>query len=828
MNSPNEEPNEAMLDRAIREIRSQAADPAVEEAAAARVWARLEQMPLEGCADFQALIPDYRAGKLAGSRAVLLEDHLHQCVACRRVMYPVHSLPERRPASHPGRYTRWAVAAALAIGVGLSAWGVVSYMSNVPSGSRARVETVEGTLLRVSEQRVGPALAGEEVSAGAALRTARDSDAFVRLEDGSLVEMSDRSEFRVTRSGKDLTVHLNRGRILVQAAKRRAGHLYVATRDCRVAVTGTVFSVNAGLKGSRVTVVEGAVLVAQAGQERILRPGQQYVSDTSVEQVPVRDEIAWSRNLDAHLALLQAASTLGQRLDAAHFPDLRYASTLLPLLPAETVVFASLPNLSKPLGEVQQVFHEKVQGNPALAEWWQQNGAKSDAEIAKLHTLSDYLGNEIVMAAVRKDNGSPGTPVFLAEVTRSGLEQFVAASGWPLRLAVSGKVAVFAADSATLQQVAAAVAGQGGFASTPFGTQVAAIYRDGIGLLLAADLSSIGKRVVGQPRALPLNSSPPQYVMVLQREVAGKPDTRAILSFAGARTGMASWLASPAPMAALDFLTPEAALVSAFVVKSPAAIVDELIAWHKAANPDFPQTLAKMESELGIQIRADLAAPLGAEYVLAQDGPALPTPAWKLAVEVDDPMRLQATIQKLVETANRNLTQHGKPAVQFSQETAGGRTYYTLALAQGGPLTEAHYVFTDGYLLMAPSRVLLDRAIQTRASGNTLARSAGFLALLPHDHYPNVSALLYQNVGASLAPLVQGLGAGTTLTPQQQQAVQSLGAQLKTSLVAAYGESDRITVAGTGSLFNLGLNNFGWLGLFQNSGTRRLGPAYRQ
>ena len=94
--------------------------------------------------------------------------------------------------------------------------------------------------------------AGQELPDNVEIRTAKDSDAMLQLRDGSVVELRERSGYSASQAGADLTIHLDRGSIIVEAAKRRSGHLFVATADCRVAVTGTVFSVSAGVNGSRV------------------------------------------------------------------------------------------------------------------------------------------------------------------------------------------------------------------------------------------------------------------------------------------------------------------------------------------------------------------------------------------------------------------------------------------------------------------------------------------------------------------------------------------------------------------------------------------------
>ena len=45
--------------------------------------------------------------------------------------------------------------------------------------------------------------------------------------------------------------------------------------------------------------------------------------------------------------------------------------------------------------------------------------------------------------------------------------------------------------------------------------------------------------------------------------------------------------------------------------------------------------------------------------------------------------------------------------------------------------TVAQYTFANGYMIVAPNRALLLEALQTHDSGNSLARSAAFKALLP-------------------------------------------------------------------------------------------------
>ena len=238
MNHAEFKPMDPALEQAVTEIRDDAVDAAVIEAAAARVWARLSAAAkqaadhIRGCADFQALIPEYRAGRLPEARATLLKDHLHECVACRQVYEGrVVAMPRSAPARRVNYSVRWAAAAAVVAAAGLSVWFAVDQYGG--HTGRAIVQAVNGTCMRSPPTGIRSA-GGRAGSAGRRRNPHRQGfRRHAATRDGSMVELRERSGFSTSQAASDLTIRLSRGSIIVQAAKRRTGHLYVATADCQ-------------------------------------------------------------------------------------------------------------------------------------------------------------------------------------------------------------------------------------------------------------------------------------------------------------------------------------------------------------------------------------------------------------------------------------------------------------------------------------------------------------------------------------------------------------------------------------------------------------------
>ncbi|MFL6232944.1 MAG: FecR domain-containing protein [Thermoanaerobaculia bacterium] len=863
--------NSDLLDEAVHQVADEPVDPREVEAAAARVWARLSQEgaptmegaaptpvvaettapaagSLHGCDDFRSLIPAFVRGELSPARALLVEDHTRSCVPCRRALREARegkAVQSRAPrqAARPINRAVWvSLAAVLAIALG---FGLVTLVQEMMAGGdkMARIESVEGTLYRVAGDSSRMIRPGETIDEGEEVRTAKGSTALVRMQDGSLIEMSERAGFSLDAGRKGNTIQLERGRIIVRAAKQRNRHLFVATRDAQVSVVGTIFAVNTGTKGSRVSVLQGEVHVRQGVKEAVLHPGDQVTTHTSVERVPVKDEVAWSRNAKEYDQLLAELTALGKEIDSrVARPGLRYSTRLLDLAPEGTTIWIALPNLSKSLAETQKILDEKISESPSLAQWWTGVLRTTDSEqkfhemIAKLGALGSNLGDEIAVAMSPGEGdagkGDKCEPVLLAEVTneasfRATVEQELAAHGHqgkvvfvddPAAAPASGDamllwlhngLVVASPSGDELRKVAALISGVNGganpFKSSAFYGRIAQDYRDGAGWLFAADLHTLiatgeaQKTAEERDTAEKLGILDLDHFIIDRREIDGRAETRAALTFDQARRGIASWLAAPAPMGSLSFFSPDANFVSAFVVKSPVSILDEML----SIKPELAQELADAQAKHGFDLRNDLVAPLGGEVAMGVDGPLLPTPSWKLVAEVYDTARLQQTFQKAVAQIDAELRSHGKPSLQITSETAGGRTYYSL-VCDGKAVSS--YVFEDGYLIAGPSRALLEQALQLRSSGVTLATTAKFRDLLGPDGQVNVSALVYSNIAplAQAASKVIPSGSGKGHPNGAAQIGKMLAGQGPT-LYYAYAEPDRIVFAGSNQN-PLGLN----------------------
>ncbi|HLL14379.1 MAG TPA: FecR domain-containing protein [Pyrinomonadaceae bacterium] len=903
---------EAILDQTVDAVRAEQPDTRAVDTAASRVWARIAadqnissaatspvaaapaSEHINNCGDFQTLIPSFLRHELSPARALLLEDHTQECIPCRKALKEARTgrtAAVRAQLNTPARSTgtnftawRWAVAASLAVAVAV---GALFFSNRLPSGGAlaATVESANGALYRVTDAGTLAMAVGEEIGKGVRVRTAKDSGAVVRLADGSRVEMRERSEFSITETAQGVTLNLDRGDVIVEAAKQGAGHLFVATPDSLVSVKGTIFAVGSGTKGSRVSVVEGEVHVNHSGTDKVLLPGDQTVTGASLTPVSVKDDIAWSRNASRYAKMVTELAAL--RKDIAQqvpHPGVRYSTRFLDLAPEGTVLYAALPNLATTLGESHRIMQERIAQNPALSQWMKEqesstaHGPGLNQTMARVREFGQYLGDEIVVTAGTDAGGNPDAFLVLGELKNAqGFRPFLEKQIADLKSVDKGapKVSIIDDPSAattgtsttTTATTPAAAAktrgdrkvarkvinnnelfvwiredffaaspkleslrglqatmnapGTNRFAGTPFYSRIADVYKEGAGLIVAADLERVIAQAtsdaakVGGQQQLELYRQTGllnlKHFVVEQKEVKAKTQSRAVLSFNEPRRGIASWLAAPGPMGALKFVSPDANVATAFVVKEPTLLVDDLLGFMETASPDLRKRLRELETQNGLDLKRDFAAPLGGEFAFAIDGPVLPTPSWKMIMEVYDQKHLQGTFESVVGKLNAWAAQNGQKGLQLTA-SGGSPNIYTLRSVDFG--LEVHYTFAEGYLIAAPTAALLTRALQYRESGVSLMTSARFTSALPEDGNTNFSAVFYHNLAPLLQPLAGAIGdRAKSLGEEQQKAIAAFAANSQPTLAYAYAQGDRITLAANTEGGPFGLSPGSLLGL---------------
>jgi hypothetical protein len=848
--------DEMRLETAVKALQTDAPDATQLAAAARRVAGRLgidaaDQAVIdiiENCDDVQQLLASYRAGTLSGARRLLIEGHLRDCGVCLRSFRSGSeaavlnwSVPAAKDAFvWPSQALGLAMAACFTLLV--CSFFVYKAYWQIPPGVRAEVQSIDGSADGISDAGDRQLSAGDQLKPGEQLRTSGGSHAVLRLSDGSHVEVKERSVLGFGARGHNMTISLDSGAVIVEAAKREQGHLYLKTPDCRVAVTGTVFSVNSGIKGSRVAVLQGSVQVMHSGMDTLVHAGDQIATNDNLSPEPVEQQISWSQDRDKYLLLLAQFTAIQHRLEQVPFPQPRYSSDLLERVPADTLLYISIPNLGEFLSQANQIFQDQLKQSPALQQWWERgqgNTADLDSLIEKLHQASRYLGNEIVIVGT----GQTATPGFaiLTDLQQSGLDaflrtQFASSPGLVLLdekslqntpassqtksggyALIRQREAVFSNNIATLKEINAQLnAGASGFAAGEFGQQIAAAYGRGAGVILAADLhqmvadklSSLHARGKGTDATENSGMEDVRYLIAEHRETNGLPANHLDLQFSGTRQRAASWLAAPAPIGTLDFVTPNASIAVAFLSKDPTMIADDLMSMAVKDHENTKWTEA--EAKLRISFRDDLAANLGGDFLLSLDGPVLPTPSWKAVIEVQNPQALESTLERLTQSLRDQAQGTRSHPVAIESSQVGAQRFYSVRDLTSGTIV-AQYIFADGYMIVSPNRALLLDALQTHASGDSLARSTAFKALLPKDENENYSAIVYQNLGPVLSPLLSQLSA------ESAEAIRQIAADARPTALCAWGKDSRIEAASNSHLFGF---DFLTLGALTTSGNK--------
>jgi hypothetical protein len=155
--------------------------------------------------------------------------------------------------------------------------------------------------------------------------------------------------------------------------------------------------------------------------------------------------------------------------------------------------------------------------------------------------------------------------------------------------------------------------------------------------------------------------------------------------------------------------------------------------------------------------------------------------------EVNDPAHLQQTLERVVGEVNKEAAKFGKGSLAWEKTDIGGRIYYTLRSKDFGFL-EVNYTYANGYLIVGPSRALVERSLRARDNGLSLLRSQKFMAGLPADGNANFSAVFYHNLGGLVPAGLANTAANLPSGPQQ--AVKAITADMPPTLAYAYAQGD--------------------------------------
>jgi len=207
---------------------------------------------------------------------------------------------------------------------------------------------------------------GSTVGMGDTIRTGADTSVILRGTDGTILRIPSNTRLTITACSFDpgtrkrnRQVYLQKGRVVVRAAKQRPGSvLSIATPRARVSVVGTTFSVDTpNGKDTTVAVLEGVTQVVGALEQKSVQAGQE-AGVTAGGEVEDPDKLSEEKRKQLEEALAELKKLEGR------FAELEQGLTDL----EEGVLVAGIEDLFKAVRKTGKGHEEEVPQAAAIAK----------------------------------------------------------------------------------------------------------------------------------------------------------------------------------------------------------------------------------------------------------------------------------------------------------------------------------------------------------------------------------------------------------------------------------------------------------------------------
>jgi hypothetical protein len=504
--------------------------------------------------------------------------------------------------------------------------------------------------------------------------------------------------------------------------------------------------------------------------------------------------MAWVQDALKDPDFMNAVNHLFERLSKEMpYPVLRTQSSMLSRLPQNTAFYGAIPNFGPQLRQSLEIFRQELHDSAALRSFLQKNHftdseLKAEDVVAQFSDLLDYLGDELVITG--GFNGKEPSGVLIAEVRKPGLkaalekidqlntkptehmrifdpQQLQTATDQPGQgpvVLVRPDFVLISTSTASLRDFNTQIdKGSSSFASSTLGKRVAQSYQAGTNTVFAVDTRRLMQLIPdnqGQVKMMleKTGFGDASYAIMDSRIADQRATTQMELAFSGPRHGVASWIAAPAQLGALDFISSKSPIAEVFRLKRMDQIFDDIV---DIAGPAALANLPQMEAQLNINLKQDILSKFTGEIGFEMTTPPFPAdagktpqPNFKIILGVSDAAGLQQTIKRLLATV----------PVQSGERQADGVTYNTLTTpAANGATNEINYVFLDGYMVIATNRELAEDAVRVHRSGESLAKSA---KMAPGSGPIKASAVVYQNVGSMFASILKQMPDAASMLPK--------------------------------------------------------------